>query len=44
MIIGNNGFKSKACPESSRVSSIIELYRGGCEYRIRYPSPIIGPN
>ncbi|KAI2765506.1 hypothetical protein CBS147339_7257 [Penicillium roqueforti] len=29
MIMGNDGFESKACPESSRVSSMTELYRGG---------------
>lgn len=39
MIMGNDGFESKACPESSRVSSMTELYRGGYEYGIRYPSP-----
>ncbi|KAJ6136785.1 hypothetical protein N7497_012338 [Penicillium chrysogenum] len=28
-IMGNDGFESEACPESSRVSSMTELYRGG---------------
>lgn len=39
MIMGNDGFESKVCLESSRVSLMTELYRGGYEYGIRYPSP-----
>ena len=43
VIMGNDGFAAEACPESSRAPSGTELYRGGCDYGIRYSSPTIGP-
>lgn len=44
VIMGNDGFKSEACREASRVAPMIDLYRDRSDYRIRYPSPKIGPN
>ena len=44
VIMGNDGFESKACREASRVAPMTDLYRDGSDYRIRYPSPKIGPN
>ncbi|CAG8178783.1 unnamed protein product [Penicillium nalgiovense] len=41
VVMGNDGFESEACPESSRASSGTELYRGGCDYGISQADALV---